>query len=358
MDSLPPIPTPSVQRWREFRIRVLPVFVFLSVIAAIVVLWRNYVQPTSIVGMVEPNTIVVSTFVPGKLVGLTVKRFQRVKAGDVLGQVITTDPKVVEASLGVIRAQIALIRSGLAPAVGSTRADFDYLQLRLNFMREKVSQASDRNELVLAQENFERQDKLFKFQVISSKQFEEVKTVRERLLSAIAERESYLAKLEQDLKRLGQGASGEDPIQAAVLVQEQELKLTEAKMTPQVLTAPVDGLVGGMNHASGENVVAGEPILTINAPPGDRIVGFIRQPLNVPPQVGTPVEVHSRSAKRLSGSGRILEVGNQLELIYTNLLINPSVRSEMGLPILVSLPPGLKLIPGEIVDLSLGSSPK
>ena len=358
MDSLPPIPTPPAQRWREFRIRVLPIFIFLCVIAAIVILWRNYVQPTGVVGMVEPNTTVVTTFRPGKLVGLTVKRFQRVKAGDVLGQVITTDPQVVEASLGVIRAQITLIRSGMAPAIGAARADLDYIQLRLVLMKEKVSQASDRNELVLAQENFERQDKLFKYQIISLKQFEEVKSIRERLLSAINEREKYLEKLEQDLARFGLTNNGQDPIQAAIAIQEQQLKLTEAQMTPLILTAPVEGLVAAINHASGENVVAGESILTINAPPKDHIVGFIRQPLSTTPQVGTPVEVRSRSAKRLTGSGRILEVGNQLEPIYTNLLINPAIRSEMGLPILVSLPPGLKLIPGEIVDLSIGSSPK
>ena len=358
MDSLPPIPTPPAQRWREFRIRVLPAFIFLCVLAAIVFLWRNYVQPTEVLGMVEPNSTVVSTYLPGKLVGLTVKRFQRVKAGEVLGQVITTDPKVVEASLGLIRAQIGLIRSGMEPALGAARADLDYIQLRLNLMREKVSQASDRNELILAQENFERQEKLFKFQIVSPQKFEEVKTIRERLIGAITEREKYLEKLEQDSKNLGLSHNGQDPIEAAIAVQEQQLKLTEARMTPLVLTAPLDGLVGGIHRASGENLVAGEPILTIHAPAGDRIVGFVRQPLNNTPQVGMPVEVRSRAAKRLRGSGRILEVGIQLEPIYTNLLINPSARSELGLPILVSLPPGLKLIPGEIVDLNLSPSSK
>ena len=67
---------------------------------------------------------------------------------------------------------------------------------------------------------------------------------------------------------------------------------------------------------------------------------------------------NARAAPIKSGSGRILEVGIQLEPIYTNLLINPSARSELGLPILVSLPPGLKLIPGEIVDLNLSPSSK
>ena len=35
MDSLPPIPTPPAQRWREFRIQVLPILVFLGTVAII-----------------------------------------------------------------------------------------------------------------------------------------------------------------------------------------------------------------------------------------------------------------------------------------------------------------------------------
>lgn len=360
MDSLPPIPTPRAQRWREFRIQVLPIVIFLCVLGAIFLLWRSYVQPAGIVGMVETDSTHIASIVPGKLAGLTVKRFQRVKAGEVLGQVLTTDPKVLEASLGVIMAEINLIRSGMAPAIGQVRTDLDYYRLRLDFMKERVSQAAGRIDLAQAEENLKRVETLYTNGVIvAQRQFEDARALKDRLEAEIRERGPYLATFEKRLERAMPLVNAPDPVQAAIAVQEQHLKLTEAQMTPITLTCPVDGVISAVNHVSGENVVAGERILTISAPQADRIVGFIRQPMNISPKVGMPVRVRSRSSSHSGADATVLEVGNQLELIYTNLLgPSPQNRSEMGLPILVSLPPSLKLIPGEIVDLVLDTKPK
>jgi hypothetical protein len=56
------------------------------------------------------------------------------------------------------------------------------------------------------------------------------------------------------------------------------------------------------------------------------------------------------------GLGRILSVGTQLEPILSELLPmrGPSSSTgplEYGLPILVSIPAGVRVLPGEIVDL-------
>jgi hypothetical protein len=53
MDSLPTIPTPFPQLWREIRIRIMPVVTFTCVIAALFLMWREYVTPASIVGTAE-----------------------------------------------------------------------------------------------------------------------------------------------------------------------------------------------------------------------------------------------------------------------------------------------------------------
>ena len=54
MDSpLSPIPTPASQRWREFRIRVLPVVVFLCIVLGASVLWLNFVAPVARVGSTD-----------------------------------------------------------------------------------------------------------------------------------------------------------------------------------------------------------------------------------------------------------------------------------------------------------------
>jgi hypothetical protein len=53
MDSLPCIPTPAAQRWREFRIQILPLIVFICVLVAIAFMWRNFLRPSGEVIQVE-----------------------------------------------------------------------------------------------------------------------------------------------------------------------------------------------------------------------------------------------------------------------------------------------------------------
>jgi len=48
MDKLPPIPTPAAQRWREFRVHVLPWFMFAGVALSVASLWKSFVAPTGI----------------------------------------------------------------------------------------------------------------------------------------------------------------------------------------------------------------------------------------------------------------------------------------------------------------------
>ena len=71
------------------------------------------------------------------------------------------------------------------------------------------------------------------------------------------------------------------------------------------------------------------------------------------------VEVRTRGLRRAMSLGKILEVGTQLEPIAP-ALVSPlrTANIELGLPILVSLPPGLKTRPGEIVDLRIDPRPK
>src|SRR5262245_25083067 len=105
MNSLPPIPTPLAQRWKDFRLQGLPVIAFALVTGTIVFLWNRTLTPGTFTGEVEAVQENVSSSKPGQLVDLTVGQFQPVKAGETLARVITTDPKTIEASLAVIRAE-------------------------------------------------------------------------------------------------------------------------------------------------------------------------------------------------------------------------------------------------------------
>ena len=85
-----------------------------------------------------------------------------------------------------------------------------------------------------------------------------------------------------------------------------------------------------------------------------RIVGYLRQPVSETPSVGARVEVRTRGLHRQVGQATITEVGTEIEPVAPALLGPVKLANlELGLPISVSIPPELKIMPGELVDLTL-----
>src|SRR6266480_4748547 len=364
MNPLPVIPTPPAQRWREFRFRAVPILAFLAVLLVLTAMWRQYVTPPTLVGQVEPITAYVTSPRPGTVAQLNLTRMQQVRAGDAVGQIITTDPKILASSLAVIQSEIQLLRVNLQPVMEQQRYAINYDRIRLDWLAQRVDLATARVKLQLAENDLRRTAELFKERIVSEKVFDQMKTAREKLQAEVEERTKLVAELEQNLQslKLREDAteSGQKPpapqdvLQASIAVQEEKLRLTEAELSPLTLRAPMDGMVSVINHHSGEAIISGEPIVTLSALSADRIVAYLRQPIVVEPAVGMSVEVRARSLKRAIGRGRILQVGTQMEAIDPALLPPSSFRAPiLGLPVLVSLPPGLKLLPGEVVDLAI-----
>jgi hypothetical protein len=125
-------------------------------------------------------------------------------------------------------------------------------------------------------------------------------------------------------------------------------------MRPVVITAPIDGRVSRIDKLGGARVAAGEPILMIASPEVEYILGYLGQPLRIEPKPGMRVEVRSRGLNRTVGEGQVTDVGPRIELFNAPLRVRGMGNAqERGLPILVSVPPNMKLRPGELVDLSL-----
>src|SRR2546423_15630791 len=126
-DPLPPIPTPMLQRWREFRIRVMPLLFFLILAVATAVLWKEVAVPPMVgVGFAETNIAAVASPLPGIVSQMTVKRFQQVKAGGAVCQLGLKDPKNIAGGLAGVEAQIQLIRIGMGPVIGAAQVELNY----------------------------------------------------------------------------------------------------------------------------------------------------------------------------------------------------------------------------------------
>jgi multidrug resistance efflux pump len=354
------IPIPPRYRWQSFRLRILPFIVLGVCFGASALLWKGHLSGPTMFGQAEPVLADVSSYKPGVVAELTVTRFQRVKAGDSVGKVLVTEPNILSSSLAVIQSEIDLLRSEMKPVLTQQRNAIDYNQLRLDWMRQRTQLATARVNLQLAETEYHRMDELFKEQIVSARVFDEAKANRDRLQREVAELEGVVNACEQSFQQLQLTNATEiakvsdEPLRAAIKVQEAKLRLTEAELSPRPLKAPIDGIVTMVYHRAGEAVTAGQPIVAISTLEPVRIVGYLRPPLRNEPKAGMRVEVRTRGLRRTAGEAKVLEVGTQYESIPAPLL-GPIKFSnlELGLPVNISLPANLSIRAGELVELTL-----
>jgi multidrug resistance efflux pump len=178
---------------------------------------------------------------------------------------------------------------------------------------------------------------------------------------AVKELNQLVSEIDQAIKDLAPTEAkvdGDIPasIRASINVEERNLDLLEAQMAPLALVAPFDGIVSLVRRHAGETVQPGEAIMTVSKERASRVLAFVRQPLNIEARLGMKIEVRARSGHRPAGFGEVVSVGSQLEAVIPTLLPRTSSAgnsgtSELGLPLLVSLPADLPVHPGELVEL-------
>ena len=363
MDSrlLTPIPTPPSQRWREVRLLYLPRAVFVLGVIAAAVIWTRGVAPASLVAEAEVVQAEVRCAQSGVIANLNVALFQAVSAGEVVGQVAAANPRILDATLAVIRAEVGMLSATMQGSTDRQRMTIEFERLQIESMDHRIELAGLQVRLQQAEADLARAVPLQRKGMITEENFSQLKTNRDALAAQVGEHSQMVAHLAPILKNyaspdvLAAGLAPETALAAAIKVQEAKLRLAEAQLTPVPLVAPITGVVSLVLRRAGETVAAGEPILRINATRSDRLIGFLRQPLSFEPKPGMPAEIRTRTNARQSALTKIVQVGPAMEAITPSLLaalrLPPNQLPEPGLRIQFALPEGLALRPGEYVDV-------
>ncbi|HEY4415627.1 MAG TPA: HlyD family efflux transporter periplasmic adaptor subunit [Verrucomicrobiae bacterium] len=358
-DSLPPIPTPPALRWREFRVRFLPIVLFVASVGGISVIWEHNVSAPVFVGAVEGRSAQVASPCIGKILQLRVDHFQMVTKGTPLAVLSPTDPRT---ALAAIQSELDILRAKIDPYLTRQRNATDYEQLQVDWLEQRVDLATARVNLQGARDELYREKALHEQKLVADDIYEQAVTLEGALTAEVFERSNLVQTAEAGLKQLD--ATGSSPTNdftgtfaVSLQIEEQKLKAAVAEGTgPVTLVAPMDGVVGLIYHQAGENISEGSVILTIAGTEPERIVAYLRQPVPFDPKVGQQVEVRTRTFQREMSRAHINSVGAQFEPI-TNVLAmaRPGGLLDFGLPVEITLPPGLKIRPGELVDLSMVS---
>lgn len=355
-DPLPVVPSPPSHRWRQFRLLVLPYLTFGLVLCAVVWLWgRNLANPL-LTGQAEGLEADVASPRPGKISQLKVVLYQQVNAGDVIAVVDAADPMILSNTLALAKAEMDAIRvdQGYRPTDKIRYADFqfDWLKLRAELASLEAALAFDEIEL-------QRAEKLIADKIISQEVYDFTKATRDVRKHTLNEKQAVIGEMEKKIKELSPTSTDESKyVNAALAVAEQQFRVAEAQLAPITLVAPISGRVRTLSKLNGATVSTGDSIVTISSQDVKHIVGFLGQPLRLAPKVGDQVTVRSRGLKRTEGVAVISHIGPRVEMFDSPLRTRgPSMDQQRGLPVIVTVPANLKLLPGELVDLTIQTRP-
>lgn len=360
MPTYEPIPTPPSQRWREFRMRALPFMVFVCSLVGAVFMWKTTVNAPTLVGEVEGRQAWVTSREVGVVTNLLVERFDRVTNGQPVAVVVSLDPRTQSSQVQDLRSRIALSQLEINSIIDRERIAFDYQNLSMDTLRFRAELAAARAQLPTAESTLARNKKGVEEQVISINEYEISLGLRDSLKAQVEELERLVEESENRLKQAaGLAATFTNSMSDSTLadaikrVSKERRETENVRNMPVVLTAPIDGVVGAILRHPGENVAAGDIIMTIHSLEGERIVGYLRQPLPFEPRAGTPVKVRCRTLKREEAMSQIANVAPRYEPITNLSLLRPGFTYEIGMPVSIPIPPELRptLAPGELVDL-------
>jgi multidrug resistance efflux pump len=356
------IKVPPAQMWREFRMRYLPVGVFVVFTAVAFLLWQQTVIGPTLVGEVEAVQASVTTPDAGYVTNLFVRPMQLVKAGDVIAEVVSTDIRQMSGHVQDLRSRIALSQLEINSILDRERISFDYQALSMNTLRFRADMEEARVQIPTLEAALRRAEQGWKDRVIPYNEYELALREHDSVKARLNELERLVSEAEQRLKAASATAGSFTNFASATLPEAiQRLtadrrEVERDRRVPLVLRSPIDGTVGTIMRRVGENVVAGEIIVTIHSLTGDRIMTYLRQGTMETPRPGTPVTVRCRSHAREEGKAKVEEVGFRYEAITNQALLRPGVIFERGMPVGITMPESLRSIlrPGELVDLAIG----
>ncbi len=358
---LPPIPTPPAQRWREVRLLYLPRAMFVAGIVLVAWMWTDSVAPATMVAEAEVAAAELRATQAGVVASLKVGLHQSVKSGEVVGHLAGANPRLLEATLSVIRAEVGMLSATMQGATDRQRVALEFERMQLDWMGHRVDRAALLGRLQQIEADLVRAEPLRQGGMISEENYTQLKISRDSLAAQLVEKDKLIARLEPVLRQLNAsdpqaaGLSADSALAAAIKVQESKLHLAEEQLSPVPIISPIDGVVTAVVRRPGETVMAGDTVLKVTATAPARLTGYLRQPLPFEPKTGMVAEIRTRSLPPKVFATTVTQVGVSLEPVSPTVLaamhLPATPTPETAVKVELALPSGLVLRPGEHVDV-------
>jgi len=382
---------------------VLPVLIWLVAVAAVGALFHHRSQRFEILGMAQGQVRQIAATCTGRLKSVPVELFQEVKKGDVVAVIDTVlDNEHLGAELATVSAEIQHLQAELVHTqetllaeaanletdriAAQRRFSVDVENARLRVLELKATIETDRM-LYMRLNNLNSDNKIFILQNISDPNAQYdlhrlQRTVAEDdvLAKNIEENKRLLVQAEEDLAQAVQRrdefaqqqpqppsvGSALDVIHKSIVVQERLIEQILVRREPVVLRSPMDGMVIQLHgrardvvlrrpgefvlRRSDEVVLVGDPILSVAEVKPREIIAYASQQQLGRVREGMVVELVKSTEPAQIANSQVAYLGPTLERMPECLWQIPNTP-QWGHPMMIEIPPGLRLKPGEIVGI-------
>lgn len=289
-------------------------------------------------GMIEATDADLGFQLAGRVAEVLVSEGDAVSPGQELARL---DTRVLEASLGSARAQLAVaearlreLRQGARPQeLATAQAAFDSAMRRAENARSEA----------------ERARTLFQGGAISRQALEQAETAMDVALAA-------RDQAEQSLAMVREGPRTESIVAQSALVAAARAGVAhaDAMLANAVIVAPFQGIVTLQHREPGEAVGAGAPVLTILDPEDRWVRIYVREDEIGRIRLGMPARVVSDTYPDRSYDGEVVHIGSEAEFTPRNVqTADERTRLVYAVRVRITGDEGFVLKPGVPADVTL-----
>lgn len=217
--------------------------------------------------------------VPGYVLSVPVQDYQRVKAGELIAQIVDAD----------YRATVARDEAAVAAAVA--QADVLKAQIALQEANVKAAQsqvASTVANLAQNRRDIVRQDRLLATGSSTTEAKEKLSTTQAQLTAQLAQTRAQTLAASRQIKVL---TAEYEQAQANIAVQKQTLQLARINLFYTRIVAPVDGVVAQRQIKPGQYAPAGGQVTSLTPMPHVWVIANFRETQITHMRVGQPAEI-------------------------------------------------------------------
>ncbi|MHC4559986.1 MAG: HlyD family secretion protein [Planctomycetota bacterium] len=391
----------------RFRLHLFPFLVWLGALICVIGLFSRRTQRFEVIGMARSQVRQIAVNSPARLKTVPVQLFDNVKKGDTVAVVNTVpdneQPRIqLQTQLDTILAEIEHLAAQLVPtqetllaeeadretnhtarmrmfAVDVEDARIQILSLKSQIAFDQITLENLAMEIKIVRDLLEQDAvapyELEKAQVeynLLAKKNEENKRLLEEANNHLEQKQRrrdeyaishpFHPSVDDALDVIRKQIAVQERLMDGLLTQIEALKAREALE----LKAPIDGVVIPVlqraNEAllrrpgekvlrrPGEVVTAGEPILAIAEAKPSEIIAYVadRQLGQVEEKMSVKL-IKDREPAQIATS-QVTYVGPIMELMPERMWRHPTIP-QWGRPVLIKIPEGLELVPGEIVGI-------